>query len=126
MNPQYQCGLCGWVVPDFAKPPEKCPECSCTKFREVFEGEPLDRPSAESVAHLKKKVENCWNYTYDKDGSKKYHPLKLQRVVDKTKATSKDGVVAIQERCEECGQLYSQQIIPLSRVDVLKKEGIDI
>ena len=38
----------------------------------------------------------------------------------------KMATVTIREVCETCGQLYSQRNIPVTRTDILAKEGITL
>jgi hypothetical protein len=89
---------------------------------------PRDWPSPESVAHLKKKVENCWNYEQEPGRGKIYHKLELVDVVDKRKAGPDmpldRAFVLIGSACKTCGQLYSQQFIPVSRADLLAAHGL--
>jgi hypothetical protein len=91
----------------------------------------MDRVSEESVAHLIKKVEKCFNYeTNPITKEKYYHPLKLKQEIDTSGAKAaippEKRFVMIRERCEECGQLYTQRMIPGTRPDVLAKLGIKI
>jgi hypothetical protein len=92
-------------------------------IREVFQEEELDNVDHRAVAHFKRKVENCFNYTINKKKGLEpiYHPLKLKREV-----FQRPEGVHITERCETCGLLYSQRLIPLSRTDVLEKLGIKV
>jgi len=126
---KWQCVLCGFQCPEEAEaPPKQCPDCYCPRFREVTLTQRADHPSPESVAHLKKKMENCPNYDLDPKDGKKYHKLTLVRSIDYSKAKQshdpKQNFLTIQERCSECNQLYSQRVVPLSRPDVLEKIGI--
>jgi predicted nucleic acid-binding Zn-ribbon protein len=125
---KFQCVLCGYQCPENTEPPDTCPDCNCPKFREVTLMAPADHPSPESVAHLKKKMENCPNYDVGEGGGKQYHRLVLERTINYTKAkVSSDPKlcdITIQERCKECHQLYTQHVVPLSRPDSLEKLGI--
>ena len=121
--------LCAYLVPeDAVGPPKNCPDCHCSRFREVTELQPADHPSPESVAHLKKKMENCPNYDVGEGGGKSYHKLVLVRTIDYSKAKvssdPKSCDLTIQERCSECHFLYTQQVVPLSRPDVLERMGV--
>ena len=125
----YQCVLCGWHTDtEVEAKPEICPKCNCKMFRPVSDAQPLDHVQAESIKHLTTKVEKCFQYDQRPGEEKVYHPLKLVREVDKSKAKVDPvrAVVTIREVCETCGQLYSQRVIPVTRTDLLAKEGITI
>ena len=131
MNPKiWQCVLCGWhTEKEVEAKPDLCPKCNCKMFRVVTDAQPLDHVQAESIKHLTTKVEKCFQYDQKPGEDKVYHPLKLVREVDKSKAHLSDpkmATVTIREVCETCGQLYSQKNIPVTRTDLLAKEGITI
>jgi DNA-directed RNA polymerase subunit RPC12/RpoP len=124
----YQCVLCGHYWEAQRERPKQCPDCGCKQIREVQKGN-MDAVAPESVAHIRKKVENCWNYDVDpRSGAQSYHPLRLIQELDVTKANSKLPVevaqVTITQRCSRCGMLYGQQIVPLSRSDILERLGL--
>jgi len=83
---------------------------------------------AETVKHITTKVENCFQYEQKPGEDKVYHHLKLVREVDKSKAhlDPKMATVTIREVWETCGQLHSQRNIPVTRTDILAKEGITL
>jgi ribosomal protein L37E len=118
-----QCQLCGHFIPDVKEPPPKCPECGCPRFRKVDGVWPRDQVTEESVAHLKKHVENCWNYEMDSRTGKTYHALRLKWVLDKRKAYVKDAEkarIVLQQVCAECGLGYAEKHIPMTRIDVMR------
>jgi rubredoxin len=120
--PSYQCVLCGWLRENVEKPPEKCEECGCTLIREIHEGEPIDHVTPDSVAHLKKRVERCWNYSVVQ-GAPSYHPLVLDTKLEKT-VRGGLAFVKITKKCKTCGTPYGVGTVPLTRVDVLDRLGI--
>lgn len=128
----YQCIRCGWVIENKSAP-EKCPDCECVKFNFInlrygLKAAGIDRPTPESVAHLKKKVENCFNYDLDPVSQMKtYHKLKLVREVTKQLGPDPSAShVLIRQVCEECGLLYTQRAIPFTRTDKLQALGINL
>jgi hypothetical protein len=124
----YQCALCGWFVENATEPPKLCPDCSCSMIREATK-ETLDRVKPDSVAHLKKPVTKCWNHDVNPvSGGESYHNLDLIRDVD-TSHTGPDmdpekGMIIVRQRCKHCRQIYAQQYIPVTRIDVLERLGI--
>ena len=124
-----QCVLCGWFDENAKEPRKQCPECGCGSFRRVDSTAPRDWPSPEAIAHLKKKVENCWNYQQNAGGGKIYHHLKLVDKVDKSKALptipADKAFVTIRNVCETCGELYHVEIIPVTRAEVLREHGLE-
>jgi hypothetical protein len=92
-------------------------------IREVFQEGELDNVDHRAVAHFKRKVENCFNYRIDRKKGQEpiYHPLKLKREV-----LQRPEGVYITERCETCGLLYSNRLIPSTRRDLLEKLGIKV
>lgn len=127
---EYQCVLCAWHVEDVAESPEKCPGCGNTRFREITRTSPLDHVAPEAVAHLKKRVENCWNYERDPKIGKTYHKLELVREVDRSHAhpgiPPDVAYIVVKEVCKTCRQLYGKEQIPTSRTDVLEERGIKL
>jgi hypothetical protein len=84
---------------------------------------PRDLASIESVQHLFKKVENCFNYEQDSRG-KTYHKLELIWKLDKRQAHLQDPTkanVTLEQVCKTCGQSYRIVGIPLSRPDVMRR-----
>jgi hypothetical protein len=123
----WQCVRCAWFT-DEPGPPKLCRDCGCPIVRRVDGLSPRDRPSPDSVAHFKKKVENCWNYNWDPLHGRTYHRLKLIQRVAKSKADPDIPIdraqVTIREGCKTCGELYHQEIIPLTRSDLLAAYGL--
>jgi hypothetical protein len=122
----WQCCACASFVQTAERPIEKnrptqCTECGCRIFRAVTPGAPRDRPSPESVAHLKKPVESCWNYDEDPNLGKVRHKLELVDVVDSTNP----DLVIIKSTCKHCDMVYHQTVIPRTRVDLLKEHGLE-
>jgi len=93
-------------------------------FRQIYPGDNVDKVTPESVAHLKKKVTQCWNYSHDPELGKTSHELKLKKVIDRSQANKKDGCYVIKEMCEHCGTLYSQVVVPVTRTDLFEEYGI--
>jgi predicted nucleic acid-binding Zn-ribbon protein len=126
----HQCIRCAWYNID-QPPPNACPDCGCKNFRTVslrygLKNAELDRPSVESVAHLKKRLDKCINYDLDPlTKAKTYHDLKLARDVTKTAGNDR-ALVQITESCSECGLKYTMRSIPVTRTDILQKLGIKL
>ena len=122
----FQCIRCTYLVENVEVQPAKCPACEGRMFREVHTKKGrwtpgiLDLATEGSVAHLRKKVENCFNYEIDDDTNAKiYHPLKLVKDI-KVSGSS----VKILERCETCKEVYSIHQVPIGRKDVIEKLGL--
>jgi hypothetical protein len=122
----WQCVLCAHFEPS-VQPPAVCPECNCPKFRRVDSIQPRDRPTEESVAHFKKHVENCFNYSQDSNG-KHFHKLELMWTIDKRKAYQKDpekSWIVLEQVCKQCHHSYTLKHIPMTRVDVMQRLAKD-
>ena len=93
-------------------------------LREVLDETELDKVTADSVKHFKMRVQDCWNYRVDKrrPADKIYHPLKLKTEVDK----SHPQYIMFKDRCETCGLVYAQTVVPRTRTDVLEKLGVKL
>jgi predicted nucleic acid-binding Zn-ribbon protein len=117
-----QCVLCGRFLPNAEEPPKTCPDCGSPKFRRVDSVAPRDVPTPESVAHLKKHVDQCWNWEVNpRTGEKLTHKLELAQRIDRTTP----DMVVIQQVCKVCQQLYHQECIPKSRADILAAHGLE-
>ncbi len=128
MEMNYQCCLCGHYWENQPHKPDQCPDCGCKMIRDVQKGT-MDAVAPASVAHLKKRMENCTNYDVDaKSGAQSYHKLDLVREIDVSRANPKlppeNTAVTVRQRCRHCGLLYGQRVIPLSRRDVMEQLGI--
>ena len=124
----YQCALCGWSEENVKEPPVKCKDCGCTSIRESSK-DTLDRVAPDAVAHLKKQVKKCWNYdVHPTSGAQSYHDLDIEQYLVTRYCNPKmdltRAVITLQYRCKHCKTLYSQEIIPASRVDRFKALGI--
>lgn len=119
----WQCTLCANFFPEGQEHPAKCPRCGCERFRQISEFSPRDLVADEAVQHLQRTVTKCFNYTVGARSEKIFHDLKLVQRIDITRANAPagKGKVVINQICENCGLLYHQNIVPMSRLDVLEK-----
>jgi hypothetical protein len=89
----------------------------------------MDRVMPDAVAHFKKEVKKCWNYDVNPlTGGRSYHDLELiQRINTKQAGPNVDpekGIIGVEQRCKHCGQIYRQQIVPVTRLDEFERLGI--
>ncbi len=101
--PGRKCLGCGW---QYDREQTMCPDCGSTSFRDFEENELVSIPLRSQTAHLRRKVEYCWNIKVDPISEDVVrHTLEI---VDVPTVNGGNQEFHVEHRCKVCAACYGR------------------